>query len=58
MDPNLEKIFQANVSRINRGKFTQPLRQAQDYLGYILSHNYKQARLELAEFHTYLINHG
>lgn len=54
MDPNLEKIRDANMHRIRRGHFKRPLEQARDYLDYILGHNEEQKAREFKEFAKHL----
>ncbi len=50
MDPNLQKIRDANMSLIKRGRLGIPILQAKDYLFYILGNQLDQINLEMDEY--------
>lgn len=51
MDPNLEKIAEANSYAIRKGNIKKAIEQAEDYLSYMLGHNAEQnLESELQEF--------
>lgn len=54
MDPNLEKIRDANMHRISKGRLKVPLEQARDYLDYILGHDEDQKAREFKAFAKHL----
>jgi hypothetical protein len=51
MDPNLEKIRDANMDLIKEGRIAKPIIHAKHYLSVILGkENQKQAEIELEDF--------
>jgi len=55
MDPNLEKIRDANMHLVKRGKLGVPILQAKDYLIYILGEDkMDQVDREMDEFVDHL----
>lgn len=51
LDPNLEKIRDANMSEIKRGNINPTFAQAKDYLYHILGQdNYEQVEAEMDVF--------
>lgn len=54
LDPNLEKIKQHHINEINAGKPGNAIKEAEDYLEYILRFKERQIRKELGNFARHL----
>lgn len=54
MDPNLLKIQQHHISEIAAGKPGNAIKQAEDYLNYILGFQERQIKKELGNFARHL----
>ena len=52
IDPNLEKIKEANMKYISNGNFTKALDHAIDYLRNIHTHDSKKITKEFRQFRT------
>ena len=50
MDVSLEKILHANRFDIYKGSIQKACEQSEDYLTYILGHNYETIQEEMNEF--------
>ena len=55
MDPNLQKIKEANIEDIRQGKTGTAIAHASSYLSHMLGNNWYQFDKELNQFKTSLL---